>query len=261
MQKRRYIANLKNTTLTSLLKYVRWSHVGLAVLSAALLWFCMDALGLIRLIPILGERPEIALYFLLTGILFGLMRLFWLPVLGAGIALVLWLVICFTPLSSALTRSLRSDTLPSLLRPHVANAVVVLGSGIQHDNEFNAVSEARFLGALKVVRHDWAPLIVLTQTPPPNGSHIKAAQKLLAQLKLKIPMTAVGIVQNTHDEALAVTKLARQHKWKTIILVTSPTHSLRAEMVFRHSGKGIGLKVLSVPCQETAYNIDDLSSP
>jgi uncharacterized SAM-binding protein YcdF (DUF218 family) len=262
MQKRKYIENLKNITLSSLLKYVRWSHVGIAVLSAALLWFCVNALGLIGLIPLLGKRPESVLYFLLAGVLLGLMRLYWLPALVAGIALVLWLAICFfTPLSSSLIVSLRYATPPSSLRPHVADAVVVLGSGIQRDNEFNAVSEARFLGTLKVVRHNWAPLIVLTQSPSPDGSHLKAAQKMLAQLKLKIPMTVVGIVHNTHDEAVAVTKLARQHKWETIILVTSPTHSIRAEMVFRRAGKGIGLKVLSVPCQETAYNIENLSSP
>lgn len=241
--------------------YTRWHDIGIAVLSSALLWFCMDALGLGGLIPVLGKRPESVLYFLLAGILLGVIRLFWLPVFAASLGLILWLAIGFTPLVSKLALSLRAATPLSSLRPRVADAVVVLGSGIQEDNEFNAVSEARFLGGLYVARQDWAPLIVLTQPPPPGGSHLKTAEKMMARLKLSFPMTVVGPVYNTHDEAVAVAKLAGQRQWKTIIVVTSPTHSLRAELVFRRAGKDIGLKVLSVPCHETAYNIDDLSTP
>jgi uncharacterized SAM-binding protein YcdF (DUF218 family) len=59
----------------------------------------------------------------------------------------------------------------------------------------------------------------------------------------------VGPVADTHDEALAVARLAREKKWDRIILVTHPWHMKRAVGVFQKAG----VKVLPSSCDEGQY--------
>jgi uncharacterized SAM-binding protein YcdF (DUF218 family) len=68
-------------------------------------------------------------------------------------------------------------------------------------------------------------------------------------------------VYNTHDEAVAVATLVRRQRWKKIVLVTSPIHSRRTELVFRKAVEDIGVEVLSRPCRETTYDFENLQNP
>jgi uncharacterized SAM-binding protein YcdF (DUF218 family) len=54
----------------------------------------------------------------------------------------------------------------------------------------------------------------------------------------------LGICTNTHDEALAAARLAKQHKWNRILLVTSAIHMDRALAAFRRTG----LEVIPLAC-------------
>jgi uncharacterized SAM-binding protein YcdF (DUF218 family) len=67
------------------------------------------------------------------------------------------------------------------------------------------------------------------------------------------PLSWSGPVGNTHDEALATAKLARENGWKRVLLVTQPWHMRRAAAVFRSAG----LDVLQSPCAETRYDLAD----
>jgi len=49
-------------------------------------------------------------------------------------------------------------------------------------------------------------------------------------------VTNLGICINTHDEALAFSKLARHQGWSKVILVTSALHMRRAAAVFKQQG-------------------------
>ena len=77
---------------------------------------------------------------------------------------------------------------------------------------------------------------------------------LAARLKVRCPVTTVGPVRDTHDEAVLVSRLASEQGWRKILLVTSPTHSRRASLTFRKAG----LEVVSTPCRETRYDLENL---
>jgi uncharacterized SAM-binding protein YcdF (DUF218 family) len=245
--------------------YEKWSSVLITVLLAVLCWFCLVQLGLLSLIPYIGKRAETIIYAIVVGFLLGLTSWRGAVTVGACGVLVLWLLVCFSPLTRWLVSPLLVHSTPRKLTTQVAtreaDAVVVLASGIQADNDFSDVSLARFLGGLEAVRTNRAPLMVLTEAAPPAGSHQEAANRLLTSLKIECPILAVGPVHDTHDEAVAVANLAREEGWKTIILVTSPTHSLRSEMVFRQAGRDFGLNVVPRPCRETAYDLENLYWP
>jgi uncharacterized SAM-binding protein YcdF (DUF218 family) len=65
------------------------------------------------------------------------------------------------------------------------------------------------------------------------------------------PIYALGVCQNTHDEALAFQKLARAHGWRRIVLVTSAAHLRRASGLFRQ----IGLPIEVVACDFRAVGV------
>jgi uncharacterized SAM-binding protein YcdF (DUF218 family) len=78
----------------------------------------------------------------------------------------------------------------------------------------------------------------------------------MTRLGVRGAVSSVGPVGDTHDEAVLVSKLARQQGWKKILLVTSPTHSRRAALTFAKTG----LTVISTPCQETGFDLENLNT-
>jgi uncharacterized SAM-binding protein YcdF (DUF218 family) len=78
-----------------------------------------------------------------------------------------------------------------------------------------------------------------------------AAREQMRDLGLHFPVEVVGPVRNTHDEAVAVSELARQRGWGQVILVTHPWHMRRAAAAFEKAG----VKVICVPCVESQYDL------
>jgi uncharacterized SAM-binding protein YcdF (DUF218 family) len=79
----------------------------------------------------------------------------------------------------------------------------------------------------------------------------------MGHLGMKQEVLAVGPVVNTHDEAVAVARLAAERGWKRVIVVTSPTHTRRACAAFERAG----LAVVCTPATETQYNAEALEGP
>lgn len=230
----------------------RYREVWNGVSSALLSWFVLRELGVLDLLP--WWRGEMASIFaaLLFGAALGLTRVRLVPQIVALGSVGLWLVVAFTPLAAALSRPLvRAQS------PVRADAVVVLLASIQEDDDFGTPSLERTLHGIGFVRRNAAPRLILTQGTRPQGSHRAAAMHLMADLKIHCPLTVVGPAKDTHDEALHVRALARQEGWKRILLVTSPLHSRRAALVFEKTG----LRVTSVPCRETSFDLEALEVP
>ncbi len=184
----------------------------------------------------------------------------WLQIF-TGVAAILWLVVAFSPLSARLVGPLLLQAAPAEIA-RGADAVVVLASFIQSDGEFTSDALHRLLRAIELIRSGRAPRLVLTEVRPPAGSYSVAAKKLAANLKIPINLiTLKGPMGDTHDEAVAVAKLAKQRGWKRIFLVTSPTHTRRASLVFRHAAREIKLVVLPVASQETTTDLQTLDTP
>jgi uncharacterized SAM-binding protein YcdF (DUF218 family) len=75
--------------------------------------------------------------------------------------------------------------------------------------------------------------------------------------RLDYPIDEVGPVLNTHDEALAVARLAHQRGWQRVLLVSDPLHMRRAAAVFTHAG----LPVSCSPCGGGEYDLRSLQGP
>lgn len=234
-----------------------WSHAVSGFILGLLLFFGQQALlggSLLNgtYLPVLVEY--------LAPLLWG--------VAGAALALtrarvLLWITgaaICTATLGVAYTPVvrplLRSVTLPPDRLAH-ADAVVVLSSGIQDSGNLTPDAQSRLLRGYEILRAGLAPRLVLTRLPSSYPSYRPAVQRQMLALGLRYPIEEAGPVRNTHDEALAVARLARERGWPRVILVSEPAHMRRASAVFRKAG----LPVLRAPCVEETYDAESLSTP
>jgi uncharacterized SAM-binding protein YcdF (DUF218 family) len=180
--------------------------------------------GMIGLIP-----------FALAGMLLFLTRfglvLAWVEML----LVVLLAVIVYTPVISGTARSLiRTDPVPS----H-ADAVVVLSAGITVDGFLQGQGLDRLLTGLALVKRGVAPILIVTREERDIGGHMvnnARDQEGLIALANVVKFVATPLEASTHDEAVAVRRIASQNGWKRILLVTSPFHTRRACATFEHVG-------------------------
>jgi uncharacterized SAM-binding protein YcdF (DUF218 family) len=161
-----------------------------------------------------------------------------------------WLLVAFTPLAARLAEGLvRRDA----LQP--ADAVFVLASKIQRDGELTGTAMTRLLHGLELVGEGRAPRLILSELWPPSRSYSASARAILEHMQLKREVLTVGPpIEGTRDEARLVAQLCREHGWTRLIVVTSPVHSRRAAAAFEREG----LVVLSSPCVETRYDLENL---
>jgi uncharacterized SAM-binding protein YcdF (DUF218 family) len=221
--------------------------VGLVI---GLLW---KDLGLRALVSYWGTAAPIVLGSMIVCSLLWLTRVRrWLVVLTMLLAL-LWVVVAFTPLCPLLV--------PGLVRreaPRKADAIFVLSSNVQPDDEPSISALSRGTRALELLGSGYATKLLVSELAAPAGSYrtylMESARKLGVPHATEIE--SIGLVGNTHDEAQRVADLFRARGWKTLLLVTSPTHSRRAATTFEHAGIP---NVVSVPSIETYYDLERLA--
>jgi uncharacterized SAM-binding protein YcdF (DUF218 family) len=119
--------------------------------------------------------------------------------------------------------------------PDHADAVVVLSGG-----------RNRLPPAVDLVRRGVAPVLAISSVsrtkPWPLGRRLCAAGKLGRATVLCFDAAPYS----TQGEAETVERLARQHQWTRIVVVTSRFHVTRARMLFRRCFDG-GLSMVGVP--------------
>ncbi len=220
----------------------------------AAVWMCLTTLGLPNVFHITGMSG--------LGIL---------AALGAGLSLTKFrrsvsfvaatiltglLVIAFTPIAVAPARALiRVDPLPSS-----ADAVVVLSAGVTADGFIHDQGLDRLLKGVELVRRGVASTLVVTREQRGNNRNVTGArdQYALAALAGVTTIVSTPIAASTHDEAIAVARIARISRWQRIVLVTSPFHSRRACATFERAG----LHVSCIPSdsRDIAVHSLDVSS-
>lgn len=180
--------------------------------------------------------------FAIIGALAGMTRLrkvMWIPV---AVMTVTLLVVAYTDVIEAPARSLvRRDVLPAK-----ANAVVVLSAGINPDGFLGWQATDRIIKGIQLVQAGVAPTIVTTRERNEfRGKVITSEQdqKRLLALGGITDALVTPVINSTHEEAVAVARIAQSKGWQTIVLVTSPAHSRRACATFEKAG----LKVSCVP--------------
>ena len=108
--------------------------------------------------------------------------------------------------------------------------------------------------ALELVAEGRAPRLVLTEIRPPARSYAEPARALMGALHLQGELIAVGPVSDTREEAQAVARLFAERGLRSLILVTSPTHTRRAALAFERQG----LTVIASPAVETLFDLETL---
>jgi uncharacterized SAM-binding protein YcdF (DUF218 family) len=191
------------------------------------------------------RTPDLALYLpaAILGALIGPTRLrplIWVP---AGIVATLCIIVAYTPVVSTLARPLiRKDPLP----PRV-DAVAVLGMGLTPDAMMRSESLDRFLTGLSLAKRGLAPVVLVSRE---HGSFAgkpvsdSADLQNIAQLAGTTPRVIfVDSVVTTRTEAMRMGAIARDNRWSTLAVVTSPMHTRRACATF----EAVGLRVVCVP--------------
>ena len=198
-----------------------------------------------------GDRALIVLFSTATGALLGLARFERLLVVAAAAAVSLWVIVAFTPLTHWMGAPLvRKDPLQK------ADAVFVLASGLQADGDLSTAAMSRLLGGLELLGEGWAPRLLLSELPLPWPPYRDAACDLMDSVGLSNEILVVGPVLNTHDEAVAVSELVRELGFERLLVVTSPSHSLRASRAL----EAAGVEVVSVPSVETSFDYENLGA-
>jgi len=215
-----------------------------------LAWVCAALIGLPSLFPVLRTDYTFLLAGLLGAILYctRLRGVLW--GISGSLCATLLLVAC-TPLIRGPALSLVSADAPQR-----CDAVVPLSSDVLANGRLNENGEARFLRALELLREGYAPRIVLTRLAP-RTSAIPDVQEQMRALGIEAPVEEVGPINNTHEEAVLVARLAAARGWSRVLLVTNPLHTARAGATFSRAG----LRVVVCPCVERRFDLNELNSP
>ena len=149
-------------------------------------------------------------------------------VIGMGLALCL-----FTPILQPIQRFFDVTELPSK-----ADVIVILGGGMHcGSTDLEASSLARTTKGLELWKAGYARTITISDTTGlwENCVSLEQPSRLeISQLEPQNPPEIVVLpgVKNTRMEAEAVAKEAKTRGWKTVLVVTSPSHSKRARATF-----------------------------
>ncbi|MBI3826893.1 MAG: YdcF family protein [Candidatus Rokubacteria bacterium] len=165
-----------------------------------------------------------------------------LRVLG-GATVALLAAVLFSPLPEALDAILRT---PARLEP--ADAIVVLGAGLNPDGSLNGSSQRRAVHGMVLFQRHLAPVLVFVG-PAYDTAATEAEVRARLALTLGLPAGAIVTVptpRTTREEAAQVGVLLRARGTRTVLLVSDRHHMTRAVALFAREG----FRVLAAPSDE-----------
>ena len=162
-----------------------------------------------------------------------------------GAAAVLVCLAALTPLPNYLARSLQAEA-----RLGPADAIVVLGSGIEPDGALSPGSLYRVTQGIKLYKARLAPLIVFSG-PAFGGPAAEAEVAAQLARDLGVPseqiLTETG-ARTTREEAARIARRLEPRAVRRILLVTDSEHLTRAIALFERAG----LEVLPAPADSVS---------
>jgi uncharacterized SAM-binding protein YcdF (DUF218 family) len=217
----------------------------------ALLGFLAVELNAAGLVSFGGDTAFLVVLGALAGLLLWPTKLRGLLAGATAVAALVWLLVAFGPVSAWLAEGLpRRDPLRK------GDAVFVLGSRLQRDGEPTTEALSRLLHGVGLVAGGQAPRLILSEQPNMRP-YAPVARDWLRRLKVDAELLTVSPVTSTREEAKLVAEMFRLRGWRTVLVVTSPTHSRRASLAFEHEG----LDVVSSPSVETRFDLETLDRP
>lgn len=170
------------------------------------------------------RRTMRIVYIIVAMIVVLVSQIFWLPWIGA------WLIV--------------ADPLPA----QPADALVPL-----------AGDRSRVSYAAQLFEQDYARWFVLTNMwIDSSSSRLKYASLVRSQaiedgVAEDRILIAAEQVRTTYDEALSLRRLAQEHEWQSLIVVTSPYHTHRSRMIFREVFRHTNITIAIRPEEQHWY--------
>ena len=219
-------------------------------------WLTLAALGVpaVAGLSTFGDLPWVALF----GAAVGALHLLVLVQVVLGLAVVSLFVVSYFPLlDNRIAAHVRADPLPTA----PVDAVVVLSGSLTSDERLGAVALERLVSGLEMRPGLGTPhLVVTTIRRIRQGDTLRSEGdqgRIVARLDPGATLHFVGPVHDTHDEAVAVERLARSSGWKRVAVVTSPLHTRRACATF----EATGLTVVCRPSRSEEYSLNPRRPP
>lgn len=180
----------------------------------------------------------------------------WRAALLPGIAWLILTTLSALPVSHLLLASLEKAWPPvDLAALPECDAIMVLGGGLEpsatEPSGMHMKGGAdRLLTAVALARQGKGRRLIIgggifTTADGGRLSEADGARDWLVDWNLtSVPVESLGGCLDTHDEAVKVAALVKEHGWTKVALVTSAYHMRRTEAVFAKAG----VPVLPVPC-------------
>lgn len=131
-----------------------------------------------------------------------------------------------------------------------ADAMIVLAG----DNNGERVSQA-----VELYRQGYAPKLLLSGGP--LAWQLSSAEWMKKQaLTMGVPESAIimeGQSRSTLENAEFTLPIVKEQRWESIILITSPTHTRRADRVFKKLFDQAHIDVITCPVQKSEFNPKD----
>ena len=193
----------------------------------------------------------------IVGAVVGATRLRPLLWIGAGLLVLLCLLVDYTPLVQWLGKPLiRRDSIPQKL-----DAIAALGAGVTPEGWMRSEKLDRFLSGLELHRRGLAPALMVSRERVRIGGHLVSDSADLARLvnlsSAQSTTIFVDSISTTRTEALRMKRIADARGWRRIAVVTSPLHTRRACATF----EAVGFQVVCVPALLRGSGLDPNSIP
>ncbi|MFH2011138.1 MAG: YdcF family protein [Pseudomonadota bacterium] len=152
------------------------------------------------------------------------------------VCFIFFLTVIFTPIPNILSSYL-------IVEPGIdkADIIVVLGGGFYPKGELSLISIDRAVKGITLYFEGGAGKILFSGGNPDGYTAYKSEADSMAQLaeKLRVPLKDIiieGDSNRTYEQALNVRKIMDELKLRDALLVTSPSHMLRAKLSFERAG-------------------------
>ena len=161
-----------------------------------------------------------------------------------------FLATAFTPLPNLLSRRLGT---PPRLEP--AEAIVILGAGVEPDGVLSDSSIRWALHGMVLYRKGFAPLLLFSGPGYGEGA---AEAEVRAEMARALGILPEAILteseaQTTREEAVKSGALLRGRGIRRILVVTGPHHMARAQRLFEQAG----FEVLAAPTDEISSGVSN----
>jgi len=181
-----------------------------------------------------------------------------IPATVGAAALALMLAVEWLPGPATLgRRTIRTDPLPK--KP--VDAVVVLSAALTDDGRLTSIATDRLLEGARLIRSGVSRRLVLSRVDTDiDGKRVTSdadQRAILALAGLEPELHILAPVGTTRIEAVRMEELANRHGWRSVVVVTSPSHTKRACAAF----EGVGLTVTCRPAPDRSVAWSQLDSP